>query len=147
MKNSRSVTVSMVLNYIFCLCVIGLCFIMPKITQNFFDGQNSESYVWVTVTVTYYICVPGALFSTYLLSALLRSIRKKDVFTMTNILRLRLLSWCCAYISLVSFFAGIIYFPMLIISFAVLFMCIILRVIKNVFAYAVEINRENELTV
>lgn len=141
-KNRASSLISLILCHIFSVTVILLCFLMPLITSHVFEGTNQ-----VVVMTAYYVCVPIALLAMYLLSALLRSIRKSQVFIMTNVLRLRLLSWCCGYVTVVSFIAGLFYFPMMIISFCALFMCIILRVVKNVIYAAVEIKKENELTI
>ncbi len=141
-KNSISSLISLVLTYVFSALVIVLCFLMPFITDKIFDDFHQ-----ITILAAYYVCVPIALFAMYLLGALLGSIRKLQVFTMTNVLRLRLLSWCCGYVAIVTFVAGILYFPLLIFSLCALFMCIILRVVKNVISAAVGIKKENELTI
>ncbi len=141
-KNSVSSLISLILCYVFSALVIVLCFLMPFIVDGIFSETNE-----IIVMVAYYACVPVALLAMYLLGTLLRSIRKSDVFTKTNVLRLRLLSWCCGYVALATFVTGILYFPLLIGSLCALFMCIILRVVKNVIAAAVEIKKENELTI
>ncbi len=141
-KNSVSSSISLVLCYVFSALVIILCFLMPFIAKQVFDDLDE-----IVVMAAYYVCVPIALFAMYLLGALLGSIRKSVVFIMTNVLRLRLLSWCCGYVALATFITGLLYFPLLIISLCALFMCIILRVVKNVFAAAVEMKKENELTI
>ncbi len=141
-KNSVSSLITLVLTYVFSALVVILCILLPFLTNGVFSDENR-----ITVLAVYYVCVPVALFAMYLLGALIRSIRKSQVFIMTNVLRLRLLSWCCGYVAISSFVAGIFYFPMLIISLCALFMCIILRVVKNVIAAAVEMKKENELTI
>ncbi len=141
-KNSASSLISLIISYLFSALLLVFCFIMPTITDRYFDGADQTA-----VLISYYACVPIALLAMYLLGALLRSIRKLQVFIMSNVLRLRLLSWCCGYVALAAFIAGLFYFPMLIVSLFVLFMCIILRVVKNVFSAAVAIKQEHELTI
>ena len=140
-KNNISALISLVLTYIFSLTVVVLCFFMPTVVERLLPEYR------LTVLVTYYVCVPAVLLAMYLLAKLLGSVRKMQMFTMTNVLRMRVLSWCCGYFAIATCISGIFYLPMLIAGFFALFVCIILRVVKNMMASAVEIQKENDLTI
>ena len=57
------------------------------------------------------------------------------------------LSLCCILISIITAVAAVWYFPCVIIAFAAGFLFLILRVVRNVFAAAVEIKTENDMTI
>ncbi len=141
MKKNCSPLISIALTHACAVLIIAMCFILPRYAGRVFEEDGR------TVLISYYICVPAALFATYLLSKFLNSVRRSNVFTMTNLLRVKLLSWCCMYVAAEAGIAGFFYVPMVIISVLALFLCIILRVIKSVFADAVEMKKESELTI
>ena len=64
-----------------------------------------------------------------------------------NVSAMRGLSWCCVAVCVITGVAGIIYFPFFFIFAASGFFALILRVIKNVFAYAVDVKDENDYTI
>ena len=78
---------------------------------------------------------------------LLDNIRKDMVFTRQNILIMRLLSWMCfivCILSLIFMFKQVTLFVLAVASFM---MGMLLRVVKNVFVRALEIKTENDFTI
>jgi hypothetical protein len=51
------------------------------------------------------------------------------------------------YVGIVTFASGFFYLPYFIVCGASLFMCAIMRVLKNVMQQAVEVKSENDMTV
>ena len=64
-----------------------------------------------------------------------------------NVSAMRGLSWCCVAVCVITGVAGIFYFPFFFVFAASGFFALILRVIKNVFAYAVDVKDENDYTI
>lgn len=105
--------------------------------------EGTEPFFLATIYTGF---VPAA----YLLYSLLRLLYRIDaeqVFITENVERLRRISWSCfagAGISLVSVFY---YFPWVFVAVAAAFMGLIVRVVKNVVAKAVELQNEVDYTV
>jgi len=78
---------------------------------------------------------------------LLFNIKKDKIFISENVKYLRVISWCCFAVALITFVAGIFYIPFLLVAAAAAFVGLMLRIVKNVMQNAVEINEENELTI
>jgi hypothetical protein len=96
--------------------------------------------------VYYAFCIPAfvALFS---LDRLLAAIKRSEVFTAGNVRYLRIISWACfaaAFVLLVGSFAHLFFFALAILA---AFFGIVLRVVKNLFAAAVELQNENDYTI
>ena len=104
---------------------------------------QSRDYFLVT---TYTVAVPAAI-ALYMMNRLLANIRKEEVFTEKNTRYLRGMSWCCLAAGLIFLVSSFYYLPFFALCAAAVFMALILRVIKNVFAQAEEIKKENDYTI
>lgn len=98
------------------------------------------------LTSTYTLCVP-AIVALYGLWQLLDNIEKGDVFIHQNVQIMRMLSWRCIFAGGICFVSSVYYLPFLIIAAAAGFVGLLLRVVKNVFARAVEIKEESDYTI
>ena len=78
---------------------------------------------------------------------MLRKVQREAIFTDKAVGNLRLVSYCC--LAECAVFAVLtVYFQFAaFIAFASLFMCVILRVVKNVIAKAAEVKAENDFTI
>ena len=146
-KKSLSATLTLVLCYVFSACLAFMCAFAPTVFRWYFVGYRNLPSVATTVTVTFYVCVPFAAIALYLLIKTLLRIKKRDVLVSKNVSAMRGLSWCCVAVCVITGVAGIIYFPFFFIFAASGFFALILRVIKNVFAYAVDVKDENDYTI
>lgn len=95
----------------------------------------------------FYICAPIAAAALYMLIAFLLNILKDRVFIRKNVIYLRLISWCCYAVTIVTFVPGVRYLPLLIVSSAMVTVGTLLRVMKNMTQTAVELQEENDLTI
>ena len=83
----------------------------------------------------------------YSLIKLLINIKNDMIFIPFKVSCLRVLSWCCFGVAIITL-AGAFYYPtLIIITAAASFMRLILRVVKNVMQAAVELREENDLTI
>jgi hypothetical protein len=108
--------------------------------------ERSDEIVW-KVLIPYYVCVPIGFLTLGLIWKLLKNIKADIVFTEQNVSIIRGFSWCLVYVGIVTFASGFFYLPYFIVCGASLFMCAIMRVLKNVMQQAVEVKSENDMTV
>lgn len=108
------------------------------------DGEKTAFHAAVTA---FYICCPAGWLALYSIRKILKNVLSDTVFTTETVRLLRQLSWHCAFVAAVSFIT--IFFCRIFFTFTIgaAFMTLILRVLKNVMAKAVEIKEENELTI
>lgn len=90
--------------------------------------------------------VPAAVLL-FCLYRLLRHIELEQVFITANVEYLRRISWCCFAGAVICFASIPYYVPWSFIAVAAAFMGLIVRVVKNVIAQAVELKNESELTI
>ncbi|HRY13440.1 MAG TPA: DUF2975 domain-containing protein [Syntrophomonadaceae bacterium] len=92
----------------------------------------------------------GALPAGYLLFnlwLLLSRIEAGQVFTSTNVERLRRISWCCFTGAGLALVSAWYYSPWLIVFVSAAFMGLIVRVVKNLVAQAVSMKDEIDHTI
>lgn len=121
----------------------------PWLTRWFVDfsqaGLKVEESVYFMGTI--YVGAVPAAYLLYSLLKLLVRIETGQVFTAENVELLRRISWSCfagAGVALISLFY---YYPWFFMAVAAAFMGLIVRVVKNVVAQAVELKNEADYTV
>ncbi len=109
-------------------------------------GEGAKN-AFLSAVAAFYICCPAAWIALYNIRKILKNVLDDTVFSSDTVKLLRQLSWCCAFVATVSFVTT--YFCHIFFTFTIgaAFMTLILRVLKNVMARAVEIKEENELTI
>jgi hypothetical protein len=146
--DKKSISLSKLCILLFMGVIVVTVVFAPMLTRWFLsfsraDLQGTEPFFLATIYV-------GAVPAAYLLYSLFRLIRRieaEEVFITENVERLRRISWSCfvgASISIVSVFY---YFPWVFVAMAAAFMGLIVRVVKNVVAKAVELQNEVDYTV
>lgn len=81
------------------------------------------------------------------LGQLLQNIRGERVFIRENCAHLRIISWCCLLAAVPFGAFGFWRFLSFLVALAALFFGIVLRVVKNVFEAAVNLQEENDYTI
>lgn len=97
--------------------------------------------------VTFYICAVLAFTALFFLNRLLKNVKNEQLFIDENVKILRILSWCCYLVGIVLTVYSIWAYPFIVVAAAAAFFGLILRVLKNVFAKAVEMREENDGTI
>ena len=97
--------------------------------------------------ITLYACAVPVGIILFRLNQLVEAIGKEDIFTASNIRRLRVISWMCGITGLFCFFSMSYYLPWGIPGCCMILMCLLIRVIKNVFERAKELKDENDFTI
>lgn len=147
-KSKWSARITIALCGLIIAALVSMVFVMPGIADWYYFGiRRGAAGDGKPLLYAFYCCVPAAFLAIYHLIRLMVNIHKGDVFVLRNVTHLRYLAWCCAWVSLVTLIAGYFYMPLLIISFAAIFLCLFIRVIRHIMAAAVDIKNENELTI
>lgn len=97
--------------------------------------------------IVIYACCPPAYFLLLSLGSFLKNIAADKVFIRDNVSLLRRISWACIFLGLLLLFSSAVSPAFLLISIAAAFVGLICRVIKNVFAQAVELQQEADFTI
>ncbi|WP_411654987.1 DUF2975 domain-containing protein [Anaeromassilibacillus sp. SJQ-1] len=87
------------------------------------------------------------LFLLLCLHRLLRNIRRERVFEKENVTLLRVISWLCIAVGVVTLVSGLYYTSFFLVAAAAAFCGLIVRVVKNVFEQAIAIKTENDYTI
>jgi len=91
-------------------------------------------------------CIP-ALLLLYELYEILQRISKGEIFVTKNVSSLRRISWYSFLGGGICLMSALYYIPFLLVAFAAAFVGLIVRVVKNVFAQAVELQQEVDYTI
>lgn len=147
-NDDKSLLLTRVCVWLSAVALVLLCVSAPWLFSWFIQKRlilppQSRDYFLVT---TYTVAVPAAV-TLYMMNRLLANIRKEEVFTEKNTRYLRGMSWCCLAAGLIFLVSSFYYLPFFALCAAAVFMALILRVIKNVFAQAEEIKKENDYTI
>lgn len=150
----KSVKLSLYVCYLLSILLLVLLIAGPIILDTYLSNYrgftpNGEAIKDIKLV---FGCVfyPSSIFAgiiLYSLIKLLNNINKNEILTRVNSAILRLVSWCCFIIALITLVGGLFYMPFIFISLAGGFVGIMLRVLKNVMQTAAEIREENDLTI
>ena len=120
---------------------------MPMLVRWYFEYSFRSFDIYPAILAVLYVMgIPGygVLIS---LELLLCNLRRGVVFEQKNVRLLRIISWCCAGVSLAFLLLGTAHLFALLIGIAAAFFGLILRVLKNVFEQAIRIKQENVFTI
>jgi hypothetical protein len=146
-NRSKSLALSIFCTRLFALLLaVGVC-AAPAIVNWYFGGGIVAQSLHLPFQITIYVCaVPGYILL-YCLHVLLKNIRAGNVFVTKNTKMLRIISWSCIAVGLITFAAGFFYVSFFLVAVACAFFALIIRVIKNVFEQAIELKSENDFTI
>ena len=145
--NKRSITVAVIFVCIFTVALLALQFIAPVLGDKFAQLRGLSVPVANCVLYTFYLCSLPAAVALYALGHLLYNIRKGRIFEKKNLTLLSLLSWCCIVVAVLTLSATFHYMPFFLVSVAMLFMFLILRVVGICMRAGTELKEENNLTI
>lgn len=153
-NSKKSVTLSIIVCFIFVAVLTFGVFFGPygmELWLTLYRGFNKNGEALQNLIKIFKCCFyPSVIFAyttLYCLIKLLFNIKKQEIFISRNVSYLRMISWCCFAVALITLIGGFFYIPFLLIAVAAAFVGLMLRVVKNVMQNAVEIKEENELTI
>lgn len=143
--SEKSTKLTLIVTYIFFFLLFGMMIFCYPIAQwAIGPGQRIST---LAAVIAFYVCCPAAWIALSGITKILKNVLHDEVFTRETVKILRVLSWCCAFVAFVCTIAFFFYKVFIVFSLGAALMMLILRVLKNVMARAVEIKEENELTV
>ncbi|HYE83174.1 MAG TPA: DUF2975 domain-containing protein [Clostridia bacterium] len=147
-NGKKSISLSKFCVLVFSAMLIGTALSAPWLVRWFLDFSRAdligkEAFFLSTI---YAGSVPAAVLL-FCLYRLLHHIEIEQVFITTNVEYLRRISWSCFAGSIICIASTPYYFPWIFVAVAAAFMGLIVRVIKNIIAQAVELKNESELTI
>ena len=153
-NSKKSVTLSITVCLVFVAVLTFAVFFGPygvELWLTLYRGFNKNGEALQGLIKIFKCCFyPSVIFAyttLYCLIKLLFNIKKQEIFIIRNVTYLRIISWCCFAVALITLIGGFFYIPFLLIGVAAAFVGLMLRVVKNVMQNAVEIKEENELTI
>jgi hypothetical protein len=148
-SRAKSVVLSCVCTRIVITLLFVLAIVLPFIAQGgFFDDRYliQPKLVSLVLPVYYAFCVP-ALVALFSLDRMLAAIRRDEVFTQSNVRLLRIISWACFAAAAILLASTVVSIVFAVISLLAAFFGMILRVVMNLFAAAVDLKTENDFTI
>lgn len=147
-SGENSIRLSRICVLVFSLLLAGVALSAPWLVTWFLDFSRADlagndMFFFMTI---YSGSLPAALLLHHLYR-LLRNLELGQVFIQANVEDLRRISWCSFAGALICLMSALYYIPWFFVAVAAAFMGLIVRVVKNVFAQAVELQNESELTI
>ncbi len=147
MKNNTSARVTLWVNRSIALVMVLLCFFLYDLLVWYSQLRQLPWQVCAAILTGFCLCVPAVLLALWSMERILGNVLKEQVFVLPNVRCIRRIRWCCAWVSLVCLGAGILYPPLLFLAVIMAFLALVVGVVKNVMAAAVELREENDLTI
>ena len=147
MRLRISATVTLWVNRVIFLSVLALAFLLPWLMDLYIAARPLDSDAQKAIFLAYYACTPVVLFALWNIEWLVRRILAGEVFIANNVRRISRLRWCCLLVSLICLPATFFYLPLLFMVVIMGFLGLVVSVVANVMAAAVEIREENDMTI
>ena len=143
-----SVKSTLFVNRFLFFVMAGLLLFLPSLLDWYMTLRPGMGAVpRLALMLGFYCSAPAVFFALWELDRLLRAILARQVFVLRNVRSISAVRWCCLAVSLVCLPAAVWYPPIIFMSIIMFFLTLILSVLANVMAAAVEIREENDLTV
>ena len=146
-KEKRSIAItSALIKVAIVLCAAAL-FLMPYAAKMYEQISFQQDNVTVPLLITFYVCAAFGFVILFVLNKLIKHIGSEKVFIDENVKLLKILSYCCFAIAIVTLIFARFRILVFVITFAAAFIGLILRVIKNCFTEAIRLREENDFTI
>lgn len=146
-NGKRSIGLSKWCILVFMCALIATVVSAPWLVRWFLDFAYAPKGTVPLFLATIYMGSIPAAYLLYNLFHLLRRIEKDQVFIQENVQCLRRISWSCFIGAGIALISGFYYLSWLFVFVAAAFMGLIVRVVKNVVAQAVELKDEADYTI
>ena len=146
-KEKRSIAITSVLIKIAIVLCTAALFLMPYAAKMYEQISFQRDNVTVPLLTTFYVCAAFGFVILFVLNKLIKNIGSEKVFIDENVKLLKILSYCCFAIAVVTLIFARFRILVFVITFAAAFIGLILRVIKNCFTEAIRLREENDFTI
>ena len=146
-KEKRSIAITSVLIKVAIVLCTAALFLMPYAAKMYEQISFQRDNVTVPMLITFYVCAAFGFVILFVLNKLIKNIGSEKVFIDENVKLLKILSYCCFAIAVVTLIFARFRILVFVITFAAAFIGLILRVIKNCFTEAIRLREENDFTI
>lgn len=146
-KEKRSIAITSVLIKVAIVLCTAALFLMPYAAKMYEQISFQRDNVTVPLLITFYVCAAFGFVILFVLNKLIKNIGSEKVFIDENVKLLKILSYCCFAIAVVTLIFARFRILVFVITFAAAFIGLILRVIKNCFTEAIRLREENDFTI
>ncbi len=147
MNSQSSAKFTLWCNRLLMVILAVLCVFLYDLLVWYMGLRSLNWQVGAAIMAGFYLCMPPVVYALWCIEKLLTNILRDQVFVLDNVRRIRRIRWCCAGVSLICLAAGILYQPLLFLAVIMAFLALVVSVVKNVMAAAVELREENDLTI
>ena len=130
------------------LLMLALLFFFPALVEFYhLKFRPLDEPTRASVLRAFYCCAAAVLYALWHMDRLLRNISQAQLFTRKNVRHIRIIRWSCLAVSLLCLTAAAAFPSLLFASAVMVFLCLVVTVVGQVMASAVELREENDLTV
>ena len=147
MTSKQSAVCTLWLNRLVICIMALLCFTLYDLLVWYSHVRGLAWQICTAILVGFYLCTPAVFYALWCIEKLLSNILREAVFVMDNVRFIRRIRWCCAAVSAICLVTGMVYPPLIFLAVIMAFLAMVVSVVKNVMAAAVELREENDLTV
>ena len=147
---SRNITITHVtqwVNRFICLLLSLFVATLPLLLRWYAGFRPLTESARYAILLAFYPCAIAAALALFQIDRLLAAILQGQIFISKNVSRIRAIRWCCAAISLVCLPATFFYMPLGFMVVIMAFLALVVSLVKNILAAAVELREENDLTI
>ena len=146
--NSTITKATLIVNRFLAAVMVALLFGLPRLLQWYETVRpNIRESASLAILIGFYCCALAVFPALWNLDVLLRNILARQIFISRNVTAIRHVRWYCLAVSLICLPAARFYPPLIFMTIIMFFLTLILSVLGEVMAAAVEIREENDLTV
>lgn len=132
---------------LFLLALAAMLIFAPWICRWYVDLRGMSGTIYTAILAAFYCCAAPAAAALLSLLALVRNIYRADAFSRRNSALMSLISYCCLLVAATTLVAGCWYLPLLLVTAAMGFLFLIVRIVRGCFVTALALQEENELTI
>ena len=147
LKTEISARISLWLSRFIAAALCLLLFLMPRLVRWYGTIRPLEVWSLQAICIGFYLCAGPVLLALWHIDRLLRSILAREIFIRENVRHIRLICRCCALVSLICLPVSFFYPPLIFLTVIMIFLSMMVNVLKNVMAAAVELREESDLTI
>lgn len=134
-------------NRIIAAAVTVLIFTFPRVLDWYQGLRPLGLHGAAAVYFGFYLCVPVVLYALWCVDRIIANLLRDQVFVLANVRYVRRIRWCCAGVSLICVPAACFYQPLIFMVVIMAFLALVVSLVKNILAAAVELREENDLTI
>lgn len=127
--------------------LLALCIFAPWIAPRYVAFRQMPTCLNAVILAVFYASAVPAMLALCCLFSLLRRIHGGISFDRRNSCLLGIIGWCCVAVAVFCGVGAVWYLPFLFVTAAMLFLFLIVRVVRNCFITATQLQEENQLTI